>query len=132
MTLPQKPIKWAKTLGYEVGTEAVRRWNCHDDLLLALRGLIGFCELLASREDDLPANVREQLATNHRIVDARDTIAKAEAPAPTNTDLLAALKRLLAAPELHSDYGNPGDMIAERTAAREQAAEAVRKAESAV
>jgi hypothetical protein len=122
MTLPQKPIKWAKTLGYEVGTEAVRRWNCHDPMLTALREAQE-----AMRLGDMAGDAFEAAL---RIV--RNAIVKAEAPAPTDTDLLASLKRLLADPELHSDYGSPGEMIAERTAAREQAAEAVRKAESAI
>jgi hypothetical protein len=130
MTLPQKPIKWAKTLGYEVGTEAVRRWNCHDPMLAALRDIADGNgvpdEMLAGG----PEYFREHFAAFLQDK-ARAAIAKAETPASDNTELLTALKRLLAAPELHSDWGNPEAMISERTAAREQAAEAIRKAESA-
>jgi hypothetical protein len=121
MTLPQKPIKWAKTLGYEVGTEAVRRWNCHDPMLSALKNLLELVHTQAPHAARWP-----DAETAHAVV------AMAQAPASDNTELLTALKRLLAAPELHSDWGNPQAMIAERTAAREQAAEAVRKAESAL
>ena len=127
MTLPQKPIKWAKTLGYEVGTEAVRRWNCHDPMLAALETINRIASHNAER-----TMVDGTIRDLGYITDiARGAIATAQAPAPADTELLAALKRLLAAPELHSDWGNPQAMISERTAAREQAAEAVRKAESA-
>ena len=42
----------------------------------ALAGLVGLTQLLLGR-DDLPAQVREALQSNHRVVTARAAIAKA-------------------------------------------------------
>ena len=56
----------------------VKACNAHDELYDALSGLLGFCQLL--RCNDLPANVCEALESNHRIIAARDALAKVESP----------------------------------------------------
>lgn len=49
-----------------------------DDLAGPLRGLLGLCTLLLAR-DDLPPDVRESLASNHRVVAAKTILANVEA-----------------------------------------------------
>lgn len=46
------------------------------DLYWALSGLVGMCALLLA--NDLPANVREALESNHLIIEAKNALARAE------------------------------------------------------
>lgn len=46
------------------------------DLYSALNGLVGMCALLLA--NDLPANVRQALESNHRIVEAKNALVRAE------------------------------------------------------
>ena len=46
--------------------------------ILALRGLVGLVEMV-SRRDDMPVEIRNVLATNHRIIEAREVIVGQEA-----------------------------------------------------
>lgn len=42
----------------------------------ALNGIVGLCALLLA--NDLPANVREALESNHRVIAAKDALSRAE------------------------------------------------------
>lgn len=81
----------------EVAECAHRNPNCHRDAVFittaynnfpalldavdALAGLVGLTQLLLGR-DDLPAQVREALESNHRVVTAREVLAEqTQAPA---------------------------------------------------
>lgn len=44
----------------------------------AMAGLVGLVEIVSGR-DDMPASIKSVLATNHRIVTARETLAALEA-----------------------------------------------------
>lgn len=46
------------------------------DLYEACNGLVGLCALLLA--NDLPANVREALESNHRVIAAKEALAKVE------------------------------------------------------
>ena len=62
-----------------------RRWNgvpycdpkAAPELLDACKGMLGLCTLIVNR-DDIPADLREHLMSNHRVIDAKAAVEHAE------------------------------------------------------
>ena len=71
----------AATIGIKDDRDAagvlVSQANAAPDLLAACNGLLGLLQLICAR-DDMPPSLAAEFNANHRAIDARAAIAKAE------------------------------------------------------